>query len=130
MQTNIQFKNEKLVIEELKKNVEAVKTNIKLALAEGGKIVEAEAKRLVPVDTGKLKESLKATATFNMKTGYGIAVTAEKLDPFYAHYVEYGTHDPEHHQAAQPYMRPAIDNNIEKIKALINNAIFGAIHDV
>lgn len=64
--------------------------------------VEANAKAVVPVDTGKLKNSI--SSEFPTPTRAIIAPHTE-----YAHFVEYGTR----RQRAKPYMRPAA----EKVKA-------------
>jgi len=60
--------------------------------------VEASAKAVVPVDTGKLKNSI--TSEFPSQTK---AIVAPHTD--YAAYVEYGTRK----QRAKPYMRPAAE---------------------
>lgn len=60
--------------------------------------VEANAKAVVPVDTGKLKNSI--TSEFPSQTK---AIVAPHTD--YAAYVEYGTRK----QRAKPYMRPAAE---------------------
>jgi HK97 gp10 family phage protein len=60
--------------------------------------VEANAKAVVPVDTGKLKNSI--TCEFPSQTKAIIAPHTE-----YAGFVEYGTRK----QRAQPYMRPAAE---------------------
>ncbi len=60
--------------------------------------VEANAKAVVPVDTGKLKNSI--TSEFPLQTK---AIIAPHTD--YAIFVEYGTRK----QRAQPYMRPAAE---------------------
>lgn len=56
-----------------------------------------EAKRLVPVDTGELRDSLEIRETPN---GIELYAGTDHALP-----VEFGTV----HQEAQPYMRPAID---------------------
>lgn len=60
--------------------------------------IEAHAKSIVPVDTGKLKNSI--TSEFPSQTK---AIIAPHTD--YAAYVEFGTR----RQRAQPYMRPAAE---------------------
>lgn len=60
--------------------------------------VEANAKTVVPVDTGKLKNSI--TSEFPSPTKAIIAPHTE-----YAAFVEYGTR----RQRAKPYMRPAAE---------------------
>lgn len=70
--------------------------------------VEANAKAVVPVDTGKLKNSI--TSEFPSPTKAIIAPHTE-----YAHFVEYGTR----RMRAIPYMRPAA----EKVKAAFLEAL-------
>lgn len=60
--------------------------------------VEGHAKTVVPVDTGKLKNSI--ATEFPSRTSAVIAPHTE-----YAIYVEYGTR----RQRAKPYMRPAAE---------------------
>jgi len=63
-------------------------------------LIEAEAKHLVPVDTGALRASI--THTLEVLAG---EVTAGNDAVDYASFVEYGTY----RAAAQPYMRPAME---------------------
>jgi len=60
--------------------------------------IEANAKAIVPVDTGKLKNSISSEFPSLTK-----AISAPHTD--YAIYVEFGTR----YQRAQPYMRPAAE---------------------
>ncbi len=64
---------------------------------ECGLAIEAQAKALAPVDTGRLRDSL-ATAVGSNEVIVGTNVE-------YAPYVEYGTS----RSVAQPFLRPAID---------------------
>lgn len=68
----------------------------------GARMVD-DAVRLVPVDTGQLR----ATITHEVDVVAGVPtlrVSAGNEDIDYAGYVELGTR----HQAAQPYLRPAV----------------------
>lgn len=70
--------------------------------------IERDAKAIVPVDTGNLKNSItRTTATVTDLSGE-VGPTA-----FYGGYVNWGTEfmDP------QPYMDPAFDNNVEAFMA-------------
>lgn len=78
----------------VKKLPEAVSAIVRKAAFD----VEANAKAIVPVDTGTLKNSI--TSEFPTPTSAIIAPHTE-----YAGYVEYGTRK----QRAQPYMRPAAE---------------------
>ena len=61
-------------------------------------IIIKEAKRIVPVDTGRLRDSIKVDSTSPTEVKGG-------TDVFYAGFVEFGTA----RQRSQPYFRPAID---------------------
>ena len=73
------------------KKQEAIVREIALA-------IEYEAKRLCPVDTGRLRASI-TTEKIDTAT-YGVGTNVE-----YAPYVEFGTRK----MAAQPYLRPAVE---------------------
>ena len=68
-------------------------------LEEAGVIVQGSAKRIAPVDSGNLKGSI-TREKFHDRAEVGTNVE-------YAEHVEYGTK----HMTAQPYLRPAIDEN-------------------
>ena len=77
-------------------------------------LVEADGKLRVPVDTGRLRQSITHRVEDSTATvGTGVE---------YAASVEYG-----YGQRAQPYLRPALDQNREKIRRLISAAIGGAL---
>ncbi len=86
------------------------------------KLIEDEAKRLCPVDTGALQASIETNVDDSGKTVVGTVGT----DVDYAAYVEFGTGIRGAASAgagegpysstwagmvAQPFMRPAVDNN-------------------
>lgn len=88
------------------------------ALESGGEVIAEEARRLVPVRSGNLRDSIGvATGGLNysalsLKKG-GISVQVgprqgrgEPHDGFYGHMVEFGTVN----MAPQPFMRPAFDS--------------------
>ena len=106
--------------------------DISKALNKACLVVENEAKRLCPVDTGDLRNSI----THEVDDGVGIVGTNKE----YAPYVEYGTglfaegggrqdvpwnyqddkgvwHSTSG-QKPQPYLRPALEENREKINRL------------
>ena len=66
-----------------------------------------ESHELVPVDTGRLKKSLKANKNANYKC-------VAKTNCEYAQYVEYGTI----YQSPQPYFEPAVDVAIDEFVEL------------
>lgn len=71
------------------------------ALRAAALIPQNAAKELVPVDTGTLKRSI------HMEDVPGELAVAVGTDVPYAPFVEFGTS----RQPAQPYLRPALDEN-------------------
>lgn len=80
----------------------------------GGK-AESHAKKLCPVDTGRLRNSI-THAQYSEDT----EVVGSNVD--YAPYVELGTHK----QKAQPFLRPAAENHRAEYKAIIQNCMKNA----
>lgn len=81
------------------------------AVAQGGMLVETDAKAMAPVDTGLLRGSITSvpegmTCEIGTNVEYGI-------------YQEFGTYK----MAAHPYLVPALVNNEEAILELIAAAI-------
>ena len=70
-----------------------------MTIRTADKIVK-EAKRLCPVDTGHLRDSIKRSASKRTARGYRVIVGTPVR---YAGYVEFGTRK----MSAQPYLRPA-----------------------
>jgi HK97 gp10 family phage protein len=111
------------------------------ALAKGlekaGQLVENDAKRNCPVDDGVLRASITHEVDEN-NASVSIGTNVE-----YAPYVEYGTgiYNPEgrktawiyttpdgetyisHGQEAQPFLQPAVDNNMDKIVEQFENLL-------
>lgn len=83
------------------------------ALFKIGALVETEAKTIVPVDTGRLKNSL--THVEKKKGNEQYTEVGSKVE--YASYVETGTSK----MKAQPYLRPAIERNRSQIQSIIDN---------
>ena len=81
-------------------------------LLDGCLQIEAAAKMKCPVDTGELRRSIKAETTGKNSATVG-------TDLYYAEYVEYGTIK----QKPQPYMEPAVLENIDNIKKKIADRI-------
>lgn len=95
-----------------------------VAALAGGQVIADEAKRLVPVLSGNLRDSIVVSASStlnfsrvavssNVVTVYvGPRQGAGSPDGFYGHMVEWGTID----TAAHPFMTPAYEN--KKAEAL------------
>ena len=77
-------------------------------LMEVGGFVSGEAKLNVPVDTGRLGESLTEMMVGDDTVQIG-------TDVEYSEYVEFGTS----RQKAQPYLLPAYEENKEQIKKMM-----------
>lgn len=90
----------------------------------GGRIALKDAKKRCPVDTGALQASLHIAKVKSNKPNIRQAV---KISPgkqqYYGTFVELGTKG----QAAQPYLRPAIDENKKQIANAINQEILKAL---
>ena len=85
-----------------------LKSKIPSALEEIGLAAEGYAKRLAPVDTGRLRNSISHTVE-----GTEAAVVGTNVE--YAPYVELGTSK----TGAQPYLRPSIEDHAAEYKALL-----------
>lgn len=80
---------------------------IRISLEEAGTVVENAAARDCPVDTGRLRNSL----THQMDGDKSVQVGS---DVEYAAFVECGTS----RAHKQPYLRPALENNAQKIQGI------------
>ena len=119
-----------------KLNKYADPAQLKQSMGKCCAIVEASAKEKAPKDTGALRRSISSRIEENENGVEGVVFTPLE----YAPYIEYGTglfaedggrqtpwsyQDDEGNwhttkgQRPQPYMRPAIDNNREKIVRMI-----------
>lgn len=85
----------------------------RLALEEIGLVAEGYAKRLCPVDTGRLRNSI--THTHDDEAAY-IGTNVE-----YAPYVEFGTR----RQTAQPFLRPAAEEHSNEYSYIVENIMRG-----
>lgn len=99
------------LVERLKRGVKP--EDVKNAVKEHGVALQREAREIVPVKTGQLRDSLTLTLE---DEGY-TAVVGTPVE--YASYVEYGTR----FQTAKPYLRPALlkvkDDFIKDMKKMI-----------
>lgn len=115
--------------------------NIKQAMGKACALVEGAAKRKAPKDTGELRRSITSKVESDGNDILGIIYTPLE----YAPYVEYGTgifaeeegrkDVPWHYQDDEgnwhstsgqkphPYMRPALNENMEQIKRILREAI-------
>lgn len=100
-------------IKELKAKFRIIDSEIQTALSKavsaGAAVVERDAKIRVPVDTGNLRRSIKELQN---KESPGRIESQVGSDVAYAPRVEFGTQ----FQRAQPYLRPALDENTSEIQ--------------
>ncbi len=117
---------------------------LRKAIGDGCRVILKAAKQKVPVgETGLLKKSLgtkikayrttgnvvgmvgprtgsKKTKKGKVRTALGKKFDAAGVAPhLYAHLVEKGTK----HSAPKPFLRPALDNNVAKIRAIFEQVI-------
>lgn len=84
-------------------------SSLRRALEEVGQVAEGYAKRLCPVDTGRLRNSITHVTRYGAKAVY-IGTNVE-----YAAYVELGTRM----QKPQPYLRPAASEHQETYRSIL-----------
>jgi len=109
---------------ELRRNLNRLRGNERRqaqqdGLDAGARIVETHAKVYCPVDTGTLRNSIMVDEVTPDK-----AVIAPHTD--YAEHVEFGTS----RMAAQPYMRPALDQHEGEILAAVEATIADFVNSI
>lgn len=84
--------------------IETMKEACDMAVKETCEEIQKTAKELVPVKTGKLRDSIQIKVDKSQGTVYS--------DASYAEYVENGTR----YMKAKPFLRPAYNSEAEKLK--------------
>jgi len=82
------------------------------ACMKGAMVIEGDAKRRCPVDTGFLRNSIQSAP--EGLSGAQVGPHAE-----YAAYVEYGTVN----MTAQPYMRPALEAKRAEVQRVVRDVL-------
>lgn len=102
--------------EALERPLSILRAKIIKALQEAAVEAYVEAKAKVPVRTGLLYSSIhiEKVSPFEHKVVAGHPIK-QKGKPYYAPFVEFGTRK----MAPRPYMRPAADKAIQKLKELL-----------
>ena len=98
------------------KVIQSVENAKRGGLEAASLIVEADATLRAPVDTGNLRSSITHRVVSDEEAHIGTNVD-------YAPWVESGTHK----MAAQPFLRPALDNNKARIERMIGDVIRKAL---
>jgi HK97 gp10 family phage protein len=89
-------------------------------LEAGARVVEAYAKIAAPVDTGNLQGSIQVQEVTPIQAIIG----PSNID--YAEFVEFGTS----RMAAQPYMRPAIDEHEREIVDAVQRTVAAFVESI
>ena len=98
------------------KVIQSVENAKRGGLEAASLIVEADATLRAPVDTGNLRSSITHKVVSDEEARVGTNVE-------YAPWVEGGTSK----MAAQPFLRPALDNNKSRIEKMIGDVIGKAV---
>ena len=102
------------VVEDNRKTVESgIQSAVLRALEEIGLLAEGYAKKLCPVDTGRLRNSITHAVSSSENAVY-VGSNVE-----YAPHVELGTR----HQDAQPFLRPAAQDHGPEYRRVIHDAL-------
>lgn len=97
--------DDKKVREMFKKMNPAIRKALSKVLTKAGLIVKSSAKAQAPVDTSRLRGSISSKPEDIRQVVIGPNVD-------YAIYQEFGTK----YMKAQPYMRPALEDNVDNIR--------------
>lgn len=119
--------------------IQAARRGLKNSVPDGAQIIVEEAKRLVPVDTGNLRDAIHQDLLID-EPERQIAQVAPMVaasnkwgfDPAYARRIEYGFVGQDsmgrtYNQAAQPYMRPAFDSMSPEAAKVIKQGIYDEV---
>lgn len=108
------------VVEDNRKTVEiGIQSAVQRALEEIGLLAEGYAKKLCPVDTGRLRNSITHDVWYGGIGGNAVYVGTNVE---YAPYVELGTRK----QRAQPYLRPAAENHASQYRGVLRRNLESA----
>lgn len=107
------------------------KAVIKRGLTRALKPVQEDAQSLVPVDTGKLKESITISHKVRSRSGVAVSVRGglemyvgpSWPDGAHGHLIEFGTVKTK----PQPFLRPAWDRNVAQMSKIAREEISKAI---
>ena len=113
---DIDFRKIKNLQKAMKEMPEMISEELGIAVRDLVLIVEAKAKELCPVDTGKLRASITPVIQSWAKAYVG-------TNTHYAPYVEFGTKK----SAAQPYLEPAFLEGKKQASKVFGKAISRAI---
>ncbi len=108
-------------VKKLRAKGEEVLLAAKSALKDGVDLIVADAKSRCPVDTGKLKDSVKAV-DLEQGAAYELSANATNAKKIaYGQFVEFSP------KINKPFLYPAVDANINYVKNNIKQAVESAI---
>ena len=117
----------------------ALSRALKPAVLEAADLIQQAAKSYVPVDTGRLQESIHIEEIADGPFYYEVSVHPAEpssnkwgFDPAYARRIEYGFIGQDslgrnYNQVAQPYMRPSWDAEKLNAQGAVTNGLAGAV---
>jgi|SRR5882724_243987 len=123
----------------VKRLIAAAREGLKFGVSEAAFIIETEAKSLVPVQTGNLRESIHTVQLVDEPEKQVMGVTPGYpagnrygFDPAYARRIEFGFIGPDSmgrtfHQPAQSYMRAAHDTKKEEAREAIKSGVLDTL---
>lgn len=129
MRIRVEIKGSKELKDALKKIPKnATRRSLAKAAKAGAEPILRSAKRKAPVDTGRLRDSLRSTFAYQSSRAVRVQVSSS-LKPeggswhSYDYYQEFGTS----FHPAQPFMRPAVDeqhaNAVEQTRKTMEEAV-------
>ena len=104
----------KALLERKQKEVDA---ELKKAVTSSCLLVEKDAKKLCPVDTGRLRSSITHEVLEVTKSNFGGRVGTNVE---YAPYIEFGT---KRNRKATPFLYFAMQRNFDKIRKLLGHTV-------
>lgn len=116
--------------------IDGARLGLKFGTSEAAGLFVGEAKELVPVDTGRLRDAIhqeqvtdEPERQIHEVKPFVDATNEYGIDPPYARRIEYGFIGQDrlgrnYHQPAQPYMRPAYDNKKSEAEETIKSSIY------
>lgn len=142
MRLTVQLRGVDTISLRTKALIAAAQYGMKAGVAEAALILEEEAKSLVPVDTGNLRDHIHSELIESTELRQVVAVTPVYeegneygFDPAYARRIEYGFVGTDrlgrrYNQPPQPYMRPAFDMRQGDARQAIADSIYSEIDAV
>ena len=108
----------------LDKQQPEIKAKVIAAFEEGAEIIAAEAKSRVPVDTGKLRDSIHVEMSEDKTRAYIKANARNKKGFAYGLVIEFSA------SSGQPFLYPAADARAGEVKAKVREALKEALENV